>query len=116
MPRDTKYQAGDLRQTVAIERSYSKQDATGQPVESWRAVTGSSAIPASVMPLRGREAFRYTQVDATLTHKVVIRSSTEANTKRRIRWGNRVLNIRQSFDPDNRNQWVECICSEAVNG
>ena len=114
MSRDTKYKSGDLRQLVAIQDGNERQSDDGQVVRTWASVSGSSNLPAMVRPLQGSEGFRHTQVDATLTHKVVIRNSTEAKVERRFLWGSRVLNIRSSFDPDNYGQWTECICAESV--
>ena len=67
---------------------------------------------AKVSPLSGRELERAREVVANATHEVKTRYRDGINSQKRLRHDNRILNIENVRDMDERNRELIMICVE----
>ncbi|MGE4043320.1 MAG: phage head closure protein [Acetobacteraceae bacterium] len=105
---------GDLRHAVTIEQRSRTDDGAGGGIETWS--TFASAY-ASIQPQQGREMFLDGQMVTIQRIKVRMRYLPGLTTAHRIRFGSRLLNIREVLNIEERNIVHELICDEgASNG
>ena len=102
---------GDLRRRVVLEREQRSDDGGGGATVAWQVV---ATVWAAIKPLSGREKDRYQGLEATLSHRVTLRYRTDVMPDMRLRMGGRVFDIRAVFSPDERRQWLICLCWEIV--
>lgn len=108
--------AGRLRERVRVERPQRSRDEHGGPLLAWVLV---DTRWAQVLPVSTSERNDERIVDATLTHRVMMRymaelDSADANTWRLV-WstrGDRTLNIVGVRDPDGRKEMLEVDVKE----
>lgn len=123
-------QAGKLRHHIAIQAKTHGRNDSGDVVEVW--ATRAFRAWASVEPLKGRELFTAQQVDARLTHRVMLRYLPGITAEHRIlhglpddpvegasdtelrELGVRILHILSVVDQDERHRMLELMCMEAV--
>ena len=114
MKRWLNVHAGDLRETVRIEKQVITKDAYGADAVTWELFVEERAmIEAGIF--RGTEAFVYGQriTQADNPTSVMIRFRTDVSVRDRVVWGARVLNIETMRDPESgRRRWLELICTE----
>lgn len=111
----TKVEAGRLRHRLALKREGGTTfDSRGQIdtlVETIDTVWGS------VEPLRGQESILARQLDATLSHKITIRYSSDVENIGPSSWfefGTRKFHIVEARNIEERNILLECICGETT--
>ena len=86
----------DLRHQVQVQRlDESQRDANLQVIPNWVPVV---TLWARVEPVSGRELFASNQVQADVTHRVVMRPEVSVTAKMRLIWltgptGGNVLNV-----------------------
>ncbi|MEL6289398.1 MAG: phage head closure protein [Pseudomonadota bacterium] len=99
----------DLRHRVTIEARSVLPDGAGGQIESW--VPGEE-VWAAVVPLSGVEALRQDRIATTVTHRVRVRYRSDLDAAKRLRMGDRVLEILSVIDVDERHRWIDCLCEE----
>jgi SPP1 family predicted phage head-tail adaptor len=104
--------AGKLRQRVKIQELARVEDGYGGYAEAWRDV---AAAWAAVEPLRGSERYAAQQVQAELTHRVVMRYRPGVRPQMRLVYGDRVLEIAAVIDMEERHKWLELLCTEVIS-
>jgi len=105
--------AGELRHRVEIQEAKVSIDAHRARTRTWAT---AATVWASVEPLAGREGLIAKQVDARLTHRVVIRyyaGLTPANHRLRLS-DTRALGIVEVKDIEERHRSMEILCYEDV--
>ena len=105
--------AGLLNQKIDIERSTDSRDEWGDTSESWAAI--ASNIPASISPIRMKEFIRSAETQTELTHKVIIRYSSDVSgitAKDRVKHGSDYYDIRGVINVNKRNRMLELMCVE----
>ncbi len=60
----------------------------------------------------GRETFRYAHLEQELTHKVTIRYRVGVEEGQYFKYDGRDFYILVVTDPNERKEWMECICRE----
>lgn len=103
--------AGPLGKRVTIQKRSLTTDSYGQGIESF---SDGATVWASIEPLRGAEAATVAQVDAELTHKVMIRGGQTVTVKDRLKYGSRIFEINEVKDLKERGVFVELMCREAL--
>jgi head-tail adaptor len=102
--------AGTLRQRIRIERPVTTRTATGVQESGWEPVTTCFAA----VELEGvgpqSEAMA---LSAMPRLRVTIRRRPEVAIDQRIRWGSRILMIRQLLDDPNHPDRLVLRCEEA---
>lgn len=108
-------QAGPLRHRVSIIRESSTNfDSRGQISTN---TTTISTVWASIETLTGREGILARQIDASLSHKVTIRYSTDVSSLGPNDWiefGTRRMDIAQVANIDQMNERMELFVAEEL--
>ncbi len=102
---------GDLRNRMVLEREQRSADGGGGAAVNWQFV---ATVWAAVKPLSGREKDRYHSLEATLSHRVVLRYRAGVSPGMRLRMGARLFDIHAVFSPDERRRWLFCLCRETA--
>ena len=104
--------AGRLRHRVAIQSQSTTLDSYGETTGSW---TTDDTVWAAVEPVNGTERDIGEGVAGIVTHRVVMRYSSDVSPKKRLLFGTRVLNILSSLNPDERDAQLTLMCLEEVS-
>jgi SPP1 family predicted phage head-tail adaptor len=105
--------AGQLRHLVTIEQRATTPDTYGEPAQTWTTLQADQ--PASIEPLSGRELINAQAVQSDVTHRVRMRYVAGIETKHRIVFGTRVLDIRAIRNVDERGIEWELLCTEGTS-
>jgi SPP1 family predicted phage head-tail adaptor len=84
--------------------------------ENIPAYTTEATVWAQLRPLSGRESFIAQQVNADVTHEIIIRYYSGLTPKHRILFGTRQFDIISVLNKDERNEYQVITASEATNG
>jgi head-tail adaptor len=111
--------AGTYRQRVSLQSLVETIDSYGQPIQSW---TTLATFSAEVRPLKGSEILNIKQVWATASHFIKHRYlgvALDPNPKQRYLLQKpgepqRIFNILNSNNVEERNRSHESICEEYV--
>lgn len=103
--------ARDLRHRVTLQRLVLTQGASGDLTQGWQDV---STIWAAVEPLSGREYWQAQQIAAETSIRVRLRYMAGVDTKMRVLYGTRVLEILSIVDVEERHRELQLMCREIV--
>ena len=106
--------AGQLRQVVVIEQRLTSQDGAGQQSTTW-AYAGT--VRAKVEPYQAKEQVQANQHQAEVSQRVTIRFRKEFADPQtaalyRLTLSGRKFNINGSINLEERNIWLQLLCSE----
>ena len=104
--------AGELRHRVQLQQAIVARDTFSAEVTTWNTLT---TVWAHVAVLSGSEAIAQLQIDATLTHTIVIRYYPILVPAMRAVWDGKVLEI-HAVVPDEKKQMMTLLCSAEVEG
>ncbi len=102
---------GKLRHRIEIQSLTTTDDDIGHPAKTY---STRDTVWALIRPLSGREKIAAEQVAAEITHKVTIRYYDSISPKCRIKFGGRYFDINFIGDYDERNEYMELMCTEKV--
>ena len=102
---------GKLRHQVEILRPIITQDALGQEVENLEL---QRTVWASIEPLSGKEYFSAKQVNSEINVKITIRYIESILSQWVVQFGQRVFNIESIINFEERNKYLQLLCSEKV--
>lgn len=102
---------GRLRHRVTLQKLEVTTDAIGQQIENWIDVAN---VWASVEPLSGKEYFRVQQINSEIRVKIIIRYLTGVTSHMRIKALKHTYNILSVINFEERNQYLELMCSNKV--
>lgn len=103
--------AGMLREKLTIQRQELTQDALGGDVKQFVSI---ASVFGYVRPTGGSERVFGQQLEATITHKIVIRYRTNINPADRILLRSEPLQIRRILNLEMRDKFLELHCEEGV--
>ena len=119
--------AGWLRERVSLQERdpNAAKNSYNEPPDTWRDLLTSE--PASVYALGGREFTAAQQTQASITHRIIIRTPATVVVQQdhRFTWVETLLNgsevthyldIKHVIPLQNRRGYTECLCTEHVNG
>jgi len=106
--------ACDLRHRVVLEAEAPTPDGGGGQGDPWAAATAVANLRACITPLSGHERLHAQQLEAGVTHRILLRYRPGVTAKQRLRFGDRVFNIRAVIDVEERNRWLEILAEEGV--
>ena len=101
--------SGRLRHRVTIQSPVVATNGYGERIVTWSTV---ATVWAAVEPLRGREFFDAEQVQAEISHRVVLRFRSGINSSMRLLHLSRVLHIQAIIDVDERHREMQLMCRE----
>lgn len=102
---------GKLRHQVALLKSVIRKDELGQEIESWEV---QDLVWASIEPLSGKEYFSAKQVNSEINVKITIRYIESILSQWVVQFGQRVFNIEAIINLEERNKFLQLLCSEKV--
>lgn len=105
--------AGCMRHRVSVQTLSEARAADGGVTESW---STTHLAYADIQPIRGREFFNAEAVNSDVTHKVTIRYRAGITPKMRLLFGTRELHITSVINVNERNDCLELMCKEVVDG
>lgn len=107
-------EAGQLRHRLTIETPVTGADEYGQESIAWHP---KAEVWGCVKPLGGEERWRAQQVQARTSHEVLLRwaSSWSPAPKDRLKLGDRVFEVLQILNLDERNRAWRLLCSEELS-
>lgn len=103
--------SGRLRHRVSIEQPIDVVDEYGEQDGSWLRYSDRWA---GIEPLAGRELVEAEQTEGRVTHRVVMRDSTDIQVGHRLLFKGRYLNIESIIHTDERGHEMTLMCREAV--
>ena len=102
--------SGRLRHRVTIQQPVVAVNGYGERITTWSTV---AIVWAAVEPLRGREFFDAEQVQAEISHRVVLRYRSGITSTMRLLHKGRVLHIQSPpIDVDERHRELQLMCRE----
>ena len=110
--------AGRLRHWLTFETKVVDLDDDGATVEAWAPAFGvSTAMPAEVVFLSGRELIAAQAVQSKVTARIRVRHRPGFDAVQRARSSaGQVFNIEAVIpDPDSGHRFVTLLCSSCVN-
>lgn len=100
---------GKMRERLSIvTRSSTEDDIGGRSVTEGTSTT----FWAHVVRAGSREAFKYSHLDKVVSHTVFCRYNSNLTRGITLLWGTRRLYIVSAEDLDNRQSYMELVCSE----
>ena len=101
--------AARIRHRVTIQQPVVAVNGYGERITTWSTV---AVVWAAVEPLRGREFFDAEQVQAEISHRVVLRYRSGMVATMRLLHLTRVLHIQAIIDVDERHRELQLMCRE----
>ena len=105
------YSIGKMRHKIEIQSPVNTTDTGGGSARTWSTV---STRFAEVRPVKGAESLRQGQVQETLSYEIIMRHTDEIGTNYRVKFGDRILNIRHLRNENQRNRYTILECEEGV--
>lgn len=103
--------AGDLRHRIDIQSFTEAADAMGQRIETWSTATTRWGM---IRPLSGNERVSAMQVNEGVSHRIVIRYYSALTPSMRFKFQNRLFNIVNILDIEERHKLQVCLAIETV--
>jgi len=103
--------AGRLNKRINIEREIRSSDGAGGSNSTWSQI---KSIFAEIKPVSGREVVNSQRLQAQLTHKIIVRFTTDIRPSDRIEYNGRFFNIRAIINVEEQNKWLEIMADEGV--
>jgi SPP1 family predicted phage head-tail adaptor len=97
--------AGMLKEAVAFQRLTRTSDGAGGFTEAWAAIVGTPTR-AHVKAMSGGERWHSDRVEASATHKIVVRYNSSLTTKDRVVIRGLAYNIRFIDNMDMADKWL----------
>jgi SPP1 family predicted phage head-tail adaptor len=101
--------SGQLRHRIEIQGKTETRDARGGVVETWATI---GLRWGSVEPLRPRELFQAQQVDARVSHRIIMRHYPGLTDQHRIRYGTRIFHLMSPINSQERQRVTELMAME----
>ena len=101
--------SGMLRHKVVIEREVITQDSVGGYSSAWAT---HKTVYAAIKPTGGSERLHAMRLESNISHKVYLRYTADITPKDRIIYNGREMQIRAVINVEERNKWLELLCSE----
>lgn len=104
--------AGQLDRRVELQGRITARGADGSVTETYATL---ATVWAKIRPIRGREYWAAQQVNAEITHEVVIRYQARFRPTSRIKYHNRHFNVLSAISPDEGHDALVLMCKEVVD-
>lgn len=111
--RYTDIQFGDFRHYVTIQKESAVQDAAGQMIPGWTAITNGTGIPARKQLVSGGMALsggterqRGMQMEAGVTHLWTLHYRSDVLPQMRLYEGTDAFNIVRADDPEGNRRFL----------
>jgi len=105
-------QAGLLRKRLTIQSRSTTQDSYGQPALTW---TDVDTVWGEIVPVSGSESLTADAVQSSQVHMVTIRYYPGITTKMRIKYNERIFDIKSVLNENERNRTLTLSCLEGLS-
>lgn len=103
--------AGKMRRQAVLESPQEVSDGAGGYSLSWQE---EATLWAEMRPLSGKEKVVADKLQASLTHRVVLRYRDGVTPQMRLQMDGRYFNIRRVINVEERNEFLELLVEEGV--
>ena len=104
-------EAGKLRHPIELQ----SQDRTPDGIGGFTVTWVTYRMPwAWIRPTSGNETVVGDQIQAAITHDIVIRYQPGVLAEDRVLFGERTFNIRSVINVEERSRWLQLRCEEGV--
>ncbi|MGL4394909.1 MAG: phage head closure protein [Hyphomicrobium sp.] len=100
---------GDLRHRIVIEAETRVSDGAGGASATWQTV---AEVWAAIWPRSTDETFTADRLAGRATHDIWIRHRAGVVPAMRLRFGQRLFDIRGVIDSEDRGHWLKCVVEE----
>jgi len=104
-------QIGKLRHKVELQSVHRTKNGYMDDIDNW---TTFATQWASIEPIRGTQALIAQQIEAEMTHRLIIRYNASMTADCRVKTDGRIFTIVSVRDIDERRRHQELMCKEAV--
>ena len=102
---------GKLRHKIYLLKPVVTKDEVGQEIENLEL---QKTVWASIEPLSGKEYFSAKQVNSKVNVKITIRYINSLLSHWVVQFGQRIFNIEAIINFEERNRYLQLLCSEKV--
>jgi len=102
---------GDLNKRITIQYPTRVSDGMGNFTETWN---DSDTIFAAIWPVSAKEQIQSMQNVMEITHRIRIRYMSVLRPDWRLKFGTRYFAILSVINQNERNEWLDLLCKEAV--
>ena len=103
--------AGLMRNRVQLQRRIKVPDGGGGYTHVWETF---AVVWAYIKPLSGNESLVAMQLEASVTHDVIMRHRPDLAPEDRVVYKTRAFHIRSVINIEERNRWLQLRCEEGV--
>lgn len=104
--------AGKLRNPIEIQQLTNTPDGQGGFNTTWATIYPN--VMAKIKPVSGGERMRAMQLNATISHRIFLRYIDGIKPAMRVKFGDRLFQIRLPLNLEERDRWLELHCEEGV--
>jgi SPP1 family predicted phage head-tail adaptor len=101
-----------MKRQVTIQNPVRVSDGQGGFTETFP--DGATAY-ASIEPVKGYEKFQAMQMQAPVTHKIVMRYRTDVTTASRLKYGDRTFWVKEALNVDEESRFLAIRAEERSN-
>jgi len=104
--------AGQLDRRVQLQGRVTTRGNDGSVTRTYLTL---ATVWASIRPVRGREYWAAQQVNAEITHEVMVRYQARFRPTARIQYHNRIFDVLAAISPDEGHDAMVLMCKEVVD-
>lgn len=104
-------QVGQLNKRVTLQYPVRTSDGMGGFTTVW---TDSLKVWSAIWPTSASEQVKSLKETMTISHRIRIRYKSGVLSSWRVKFGSRYFNIVSLVNPEERREWLDLICKEAV--
>ena len=104
--------AGQLRHRLTFEEPIETRDSYGSLTTSWAEY---ATVWGAIWPISAKEGVSMAQTESVITTRMRVRYRSDITTKMRVNFKDRIFNILQLTNPDERNIMLEMVCAEEID-
>jgi SPP1 family predicted phage head-tail adaptor len=103
--------AGALNKYITLQYPTKVSDGMGGFTLTWSDLVSCFA---AIWPVSANEQVQSMQPTMTISHRIRIRYRSVLRPDWRIKYGNRYFAIVSKINPNEKNEWLDLMCKEAV--
>jgi len=102
---------GSLNKRITFQHEEKTEDGMGGYDSVW---TDSSKAWAAIWPTSAKEQIQSAKETMVISHRIRVRYRSGILSSYRIKFRNRYFNIVSIINPEERNEWLDLLCKEAI--
>jgi SPP1 family predicted phage head-tail adaptor len=106
-----KTRSSTLRHKLTLQQEIRTADDMGGYVRSWKNIAD---LWAEIIPVGGMEQFFANQLQASVTHRILLRYRPDITANNRLLFEKRAFNIHAVLNTQERNEMLELLTEEGA--